>query len=1191
MEFRILGPLEVIEDGAPLPLGGPRQRSVLAYLLLHANQPVSKDRLLASVWGVAPNAGTRNSLHSTVSRLRQVLQVSGSATLANERIVSKSGTYQLRIDPDELDALRFEMLAESASEALDDPSADLASASTDIRTALSLWRGEVLADLNRETLDQGAVAQLESMRRMALETKAEADLRTGKDTDIIRDLTREIYSDPLNEQLRYYLMRALYKVGRAADAADEYQNFKQTLEDERGMSPSPKLRRLHSDIQRQQVRDPWLPNTSPKGDQDPALVEQQTPRSEKSGPSPDEIFVGRKPELKRLRAAVTALQAGQGRLLLIAGEMGIGKSHLVRRLALDLKTAEMDVLWGRVWEDDGAPVYWPWLMIVRQLLESRDSHWLNQCLGQDAAVVAQLVPEVAQRIPNLAEPPRLEPNQDRFRLFDSLTRFLRRAVRRRPLVLVLDDLHRADESSLLLLRFLTRELQNAELLIVATYRDSRADQSEEFARALAELTREPVTSRLTLQGFNEADVARFVELAAGIKVSDAFVVKLHERTSGNPLFLKEIARPLVDGHDPATFERALNEFVPQGVHEAVERRLSSVPKPTRHVLEAASVIGQQFVLEVLTKVTGMVRPRLLELLDQAILLDYVTSTIDGSKDRYRFSHVLIRDALYERLPSARRAALHRRAGEAVEDIYADDLEARYSELAHHFLHASGESDNRKSLHYLQHAGNQAVQRFAFADAVRLFESALQGRTSRADRCDLLLALADAQMKAGRTQRARTTFLQAADTAKALGDSTRFARAVLGFGSQLADFGLVNEQLVELLEEALGQLDNEAPSVRARVLGRLAEALYWVNSVQHRDVVKQRARLSAEAVRLARMTREPDTLATALHARWYATWRPDNAEERRNLAAELHQVADHTGNWQMSLRGRMYSIITALELGDTAAADAEIKGYEDEATALGQRYLLALPRLWQATRAMMRGSFEDAERLNQEAQALSKSSPDAKLVENATTLQQWFLDDERGRREALERAREGFVDRFPGFPSWRLPLALMRLASGEPEEADRELRQFTSLGLTRLPQDANWLTSMTLLAEICAALNDKVHAPYIYELLAPYSNRRVVIGFAAVCRSSVSLQLGQLAALLGRWDAADQYFSAALTANRQSGARPALVQTQYRYALALLARGRGDDWERARELFERCGEEAAELGMAGLKDEVAQRLVL
>jgi tetratricopeptide (TPR) repeat protein len=221
--------------------------------------------------------------------------------------------------------------------------------------------------------------------------------------------------------------------------------------------------------------------------------------------------------------------------------------------------------------------------------------------------------------------------------------------------------------------------------------------------------------------------------------------------------------------------------------------------------------------------------------------------------------------------------------------------------------------------------------------------------------------------------------------------------------------------------------------------------------------------------------------------------------------------------------------------------------------------------------------------------LSERAPDGKLIENAATLQQWFLDDERGRREALEGGLEGFTDRFPDFPSWRLPLALMRLAAGEPQAARAELERFATSGFGRVRRDANWLATMTLLAEICAALSEETKAPLLYELLAPYSERCVVIGFAAVCRSSVSLQLGQLAALLGRWETADQYFSAALTANRRVGARPALAHTKYRYARALLARRRGDDRERAEALLEEGRQEAASLGMTRLLEEMAVAL--
>ena len=1177
MQFRILGPLEAEVQGRQLDLGGPRQRAVLGFLLLYANQPVPSGRLLEALWGT-PSTAARNSLQSTISRLRQLLTGVDGKEGGPARITSRRSAYQLTLEPDELDALRFERLLREGRAALEEPGADPEVASRTLEEALGLWRGEVLADLHSQGLDEGAIAHLERLRQAAVESKAKADLMAGRESDVIREVPAKLRDDRFNERLYDYLMRALARTGRAAEAVEVYQYFKQLLDEERGMRPSRELQQLHLDIKRQELRDDYRPRGAR-----PQVLPDAAPKPA------EEIFVGRELELGRLQEALVAARDGQGRLVLVGGEMGIGKSYLVRRLAGEVKRSGLDALWGRVWEEEGAPVYWPWVMILRQLLDSHDPDWLRQRLGADAAVVAQVVPEVAERLPGLAEPPRLESTQDRFRLFDSLTKFLKRAVSDRPLVLVLDDLHRADDSSLLLLRFLTRDLGDARLLVVATYRDSRGDQSEEFVRTLAELTREPVTSRLVLQGFDKGEVARFVELAASIAIPDAFAARLHARTSGNPLFLKEIVLPLADGRDLSEFESGLDEFVPQGVQEAVERRLAYIPAGARDVLDKASVIGQQFTLEVLAEVTGLDGPQLLGPLDQVMELDYVTLAPDPGANRFRFAHVLIRDALFKRLPAARRAVLHQRVGEALEKVYADDLEGRYIELAYQFMNAAGDAGSQKSLDYLQLAGEQAMTRFAYADAVRLFESALQQPTDRSRRCDLLLALADAQMKAASGQRARSTFMQAADTAKALGDQARFARAALGFGGPLADFGLVNEPLIELLEEALGTLDEEELALRARVLGRLADALYWVDPERRPGVAEERARLSAEGVRLARQAASPDALAAALHGRWYATWRPDNAEERRMIAVELHQVADGAGSWELALRGRMWSVITALELGDMETADTEIDAYAAEGKALRQQYLLAWPTLWRGTRAMMQGRFAAAEALNRQALALSEQAPDPKLIENAATLQQWFLDDERGRREELEEGLEGFTDRFPDFPSWRLPLALMRLAAGEPAAARAELEYFAARGFGRLRRDANWLATMTLLAEICAALGETTKAPLLYEQLGPYSERCVVIGFAAVCRSSVALQLGQLAALLGHWEAADQYFSAALTTNRRVGARPALAHTRYRYGRALLERGRGDDRERAQGLLEDGRDEAAELGMTRLLGEITSAL--
>lgn len=256
MRFRILGPLEAEHRGQVLDLGGPRQRAVLAFLLLYANEPVPSERLLEALWGT-PSKATRNSLQSTVSRLRQLL--AGLDGDSSPRITSRRSAYQLTLDPDELDCLQFERLLREGQAALSAPEADPVSVSAILEEAIGLWRGEVLADLRSQGLDEGAIVRLEGLRRAAVETKAKADLMAGHEADVIREVPAEIPHDRFNERLRDYLMRALYRAGRAAEAVDVYQDLRQLLEDERGMRPSRELQQLHQDIQRQQLHDDYRP--------------------------------------------------------------------------------------------------------------------------------------------------------------------------------------------------------------------------------------------------------------------------------------------------------------------------------------------------------------------------------------------------------------------------------------------------------------------------------------------------------------------------------------------------------------------------------------------------------------------------------------------------------------------------------------------------------------------------------------------------------------------------------------------------------------------------------------------------------------------------------------------------------------------------------------------------------------------
>jgi DNA-binding SARP family transcriptional activator/tetratricopeptide (TPR) repeat protein len=1169
VDCRILGPLEVEDGSGQLDLGGERQRAVLGWLLLNANQFVSSDRLLDELWGSPAPPGARSSLQSIVSRLRQRLGAGEEPAVRAARIVSRNRAYRIVVGPDELDSLRFERLFDQARAALAE---DAPTASSLLREALALWHGDVLDDLRDQPHGEPATARLRHLRRQAVEVKAEADLGAGREADVISEVRAAIADDPYNERLRQHLMVALYRTGRAAEAVDVYFDLAELL-DERGMRPSRELHQLHQQIQRQE-------DTPGQSRQRPASA----PPPE--APAGQRMFVGREPELRHLRDALRDARAGQGRLVLLGGEMGIGKSHLARELVREAAPAGVEALWGRVWEEEGAPVYWPWIQITRLLLESRDDDWLRQRLGTDAGVLAQVFPDVAERMPGLPEPPPLQAGQDRFRLFDAFTRFLRRASSDRPLALLLDDLHRADVPSLGLLRFVTRNLGDARLLVVATYRDARADQTDEFVGTLAELSREPVTTRLTLRGFSEPEVASFVEQATGARVPGAYSAKLHDRTGGNPLFLKEVVLPLAEGQDVEAFGRDLDEHVPQGVVEAVQLRLAQMPAPAREVLDKAAVIGQQFTLEVLTELTGSTPDALLDLLDEAIALDYVAPVTGFGRNRFRFAHALIWQALYQRVPSARRGALHQRVGEALETVYASDLELRYIELAHHFLEAAGDAGSPKALAYHQLAGQQALAALAYEDAVRLFELALQQPTERDRRCELLLSLADARMRAGDMQAARATWVQAADSAKALGDRELFARAALGYGGQQSDFGLVNQRLIELLEEALELLDADRPALRARVLARLGEALYWVEAP---GAAERRDALSAEAVRLARGSGDQGALAAALHGRWYATWAPDTAEERRTLADELVRVASRAGDRQMALRGRMWSVVSVLELGAIEAAGVEIEEYAAEAQALGQPHHRAWPALWLGAVAILQGRLGAAEELNREALAAGARAPDAALIEDMATLQQWFLDDERGRRDALEGALESFTDRFPGFASWRLPLALRQLAAGDPGTARAELDRFLDAGLDGARRDANWLATMTLLAEISATLGETAAADDLYRLLAPYADRSVVLGFGAACRGSVALQLGQLAALLGRREDAEVHFAAAFEANQRMGARAALAHTRYRRALALLAGNHGTHLERACELLAAAERTARELGMTGLADDAARAL--
>ena len=620
------------------------------------------------------------------------------------------------------------------------------------------------------------------------------------------------------------------------------------------------------------------------------------------------------------------------------------------------------MLWGRCWEGEGAPAFWPWVQVVRAYVEGSDPAALRYEMGAGAADIAQIVPAVRECLPDMPTPPPVEPEAARFRLFDSLAGFLRAAAARRPLLLVLDDLHWADAPSLAMLRFMGRELEGAGLLVVGLYRHGEVDREHPLVATLADLTRGQHRRRLLLDGLDQREVASFVALVAGVEPDPGLAAVVHRQTDGNPFFVAEVVR-LQDSQgrlDAEAGSSVLAGGLPEGVKAVVAERLGRLSDGCRRVLEVAAVLGRDFELRVLQPVSGLDPGRLLELLEEAEAAR-VVAEVPGGLGRWRFAHALVREVLYEGLPAARRIRLHGRVGEALEAVYVADPGPHLAELAHHFVAAAPGGEVDRAVRVATAAGRRALEVLAWEEAAGLFERALAAlelaeRPDQHRRCQLLLAVGEARRAASDVAAARTAYQQAAELARRIGAADVLARAGLGLGlvvtggivnpaeagllEEVATSGVVDSVEIGLLEEALVALGEADSRLRARVLARLARAL--VSTPQ----LDRRLQLSQEAVALARRLADPATLAEVLYDCHLAIWAAEEAEvagERLAMATAVVALAERLDDWVMALRGRGLRRIDLLEVGDLAGFDADLAAAERTAERLRQlHYRWQLP---------------------------------------------------------------------------------------------------------------------------------------------------------------------------------------------------------------------------------------------------------
>lgn len=906
---------------------------------------------------------------------------------------------------------------------------------------------------------------------------------------------------------------------------------------------------------------------------DSQFGEPQTPASG--------LFVGRQSEMVALSAALANVLCGHPTTFLLLGEAGIGKTRMLDEFSHHAKSRGASVLIGRCREEAGAPAFWPWVQILRTHIESADRR-IIAILRPYAAVISQMLPEIRRLFPQITPPQEVEAEQARFRLLDAITRFLQASTKQAPLLLMIDDLHRADISSLLLLEFLVRELNSSPVMIIAAYRDLdiRGDIVRE--QCLARVARAAASRSIQLTGISRSAVGELI----GQPEETAIVERLYEQTAGNPFFLTQLVQLLAIGSS-SNARQSPNDWrfsLPAGVIDAISAQLSVLPLDTRRILTVAATIGRDFSAALLTRACGATHAELLERLEPARAARLIENTRNASGS-YRFCHALLRDLVYNRIPALNRSILHKQIGEALEALYVSDLDSCTAELAFHFSEGATTGDAAKAITYCIAAGEQATSRLAHENAPEYFRSAirLMGNLDVADprkRCEILIKLGAAEIRAGERNAARESLLHAANIARQIDAPELLARAALGLapGFFTIEVGTYDPELGELLEEAQRALSASEIELHVQLAARLALDAVWSDAPSRCDAI------SASALALAESIDDPATKAYALSARHGALWGPEQFGQRCELIAEIGELSDEASDAEIALMYRVLNITALLEAGRIEAVDREIISYNKLANDLQLPHAQWYVSLFHAMRLLMQGKFREAESVSQEFLDLGNRVQDRNAPQSfgaQLILRRW----EENRLGEVIPALNVLISSNPKIDAWKCVLAFCLSELGDPDGLP-VYQSLAERGFEKTPRNETWAIAMSMLS--IAALNhhDLDGAKLLYNLSLPAKLHFTIVGYGVLSFGSRARELGNLASLMECFDEAAEHFELAIAQNRKTGQAPWVARSQYDYARMLA--GRRDRGRRGqiRELVTEARKTANRLGMVRLKLQIA-----
>jgi DNA-binding SARP family transcriptional activator/anti-anti-sigma regulatory factor len=932
VRFTVLGRVGIALDGADVPIVGRRERAVLAVLLAARREVVSVDRLIEDIWGSGAANGSRASLQVAVSHLRALLEPDRDLGTSARTLVRSGAGYAMGVPAGSVDSERFADLVDDAHRALSAGEPERAWALCE--ESEEIWSGTPFADVVDSPQIRAERTRLEDLRLSAVELGAEALLALGRHALVTGRLEALVVEHPYRERLWEFHALALYRSGRQADALDTLRRAREVLVEDLGIDPSPALQQLEAGLLAQDpalAQPPVRPTTRP---QRQPSQETQPDRS---------VLIGRAEMMRQLEDALgRSVADGTGQTVLVSGEPGIGKTRLLAEFADIAKAQGARVLWGRSHEADMSPAYWPWLPVIRELADARSPKPVAELLSPGGAAGT------------------IDAESAALRTYDAVSRLIAAASHEAPVVVLLEDVHWADDASLQLLAFAAEALRQHPTVLVATVRDI-ASPHPALRECLAALGRLSVL-RMPLRGLVSEQVGELVRSLTAGTVDDELASVVAERTDGNPFFVIELVW-LLASEQRLHAEGAREIDVPHGVQDVLRCRLERLPERVRALLGVAAVTGRDFDVGLIAGVSRTDPEDALDLLDEAVAAHAVQEA--EPPGHYRFVHALVRDVLYGSLSRTRRTRLHAGIAVALEARLANDPEL-IAEVAHHFVLASALRPDlaETAVRHAVAAAQYAESRDALDQALVHWEQALtaEARAPGAQprrRYDVLVGLGRARYRRGDVTGSRDALDAAVDMARNIGDCELRAEAATVRGAGVwhwREFGTSDPPTVALLEECAAELPEGA--LHARVLANLAMELTYEWRSAEADAIGRRA------VDMARAVANDDLFVDVVPVRTLALWgKPGAVPERLALAEE---VLRRPLSQEQELYDRFGAAAAHMQAGNPGEAERHMTRCVELARRLRHTGADIPIAWWLFYRAVDSGDVAEAERLRRVA---------------------------------------------------------------------------------------------------------------------------------------------------------------------------------------------------------------------------------